>query len=54
VAGSAIELLERRLNGHGGLILLDPKGRYGIAHNTPRMAWAFQTAQDKDAGIERR
>jgi beta-aspartyl-peptidase (threonine type) len=51
VAGMAIDLLQRRLNGHGGLILLDPKGRYGIAHNTPRMAWAVKSALEEQAGI---
>ncbi len=51
VAGMAIALLQRRLNGHGGLILLDPKGRYGIAHNTPRMAWAVKSDSEERSGI---
>ena len=25
------------------MILLDAQGRFGIAHNTPRMAWAMKT-----------
>jgi len=25
---------------HGGIIFLDPHGHIGIAHNTPRIAWA--------------
>ncbi len=50
-ASLAIGLLERRLNGHGGLILLDPRGRYGIAHNTPRMAWAIKNPQYENAGM---
>ena len=37
--------LKQRLNGHGGIILLDALGRFGIAHNTPRMAWALRTTQ---------
>jgi beta-aspartyl-peptidase (threonine type) len=45
--------LKQRLNGHGGIILLDARGRFGIAHNTPRMAWALQTLQNKEAGISR-
>ena len=53
-AGLAIDLLQRRLNGHGGLILIDPKGRYGIAHNTSRMAWALKSASEEQAGITRR
>src|ERR1700757_2476701 len=38
-AQAAIAYLFRRLGGHGGIILLGPDGRYGLAHNTPRMAW---------------
>jgi beta-aspartyl-peptidase (threonine type) len=53
VAREAMNYLKQRVNGHGGIILLDAQGRFGIAHNTPRMAWAFQTAQKQDAGIER-
>jgi L-asparaginase / beta-aspartyl-peptidase len=40
-AQDAIAYLYARLEGHGGIILLGPDGRYGIAHNTPRMAWAL-------------
>jgi L-asparaginase / beta-aspartyl-peptidase len=39
VAADAIAYLYARLQGHGGIILLGPDGRFGIAHNTPRMAW---------------
>ncbi|HMF91481.1 MAG TPA: isoaspartyl peptidase/L-asparaginase [Candidatus Angelobacter sp.] len=52
-AKEAIGYLERRLKGHGGMILLDSRGRFGIAHNTPRMAWAYKTADETDSGIER-
>jgi beta-aspartyl-peptidase (threonine type) len=50
-AMDAIAYLHRRLGGHGGIILLGPDGRYGIAHNTPRMAWGVCTAQGCDVGI---
>jgi L-asparaginase / beta-aspartyl-peptidase len=53
VAKEAMNYLKQRVNGHGGIILLDAQGRFGIAHNTPRMAWAFQTAQKQEVGIER-
>jgi len=53
VSQEAINYLKSRVNGHGGIILLDAKGRIGISHNTPRMAWAFKTAQREQAGIER-
>jgi beta-aspartyl-peptidase (threonine type) len=52
-ATAAIEYLARRLNGHGGIILLDRKGRFGLAHNTPKMAWALATAQHQAAGCHR-
>jgi beta-aspartyl-peptidase (threonine type) len=42
-AREAIGYLNSRLNGHGGMILLDARGRYGVAHNTPRMAWGVHT-----------
>ncbi|HVP50925.1 MAG TPA: isoaspartyl peptidase/L-asparaginase, partial [Terriglobales bacterium] len=51
-ARAAIERLEMRLAGHGGIILLDTGGRYGLAHNTPRMAWALRDAHQESAGIE--
>lgn len=53
VAAEAMNYLKDRVNGHGGIILLDAKGRFGIAHNTVRMAWAFKTPQQEDSGIER-
>jgi beta-aspartyl-peptidase (threonine type) len=53
IAQEAINYLKSRVNGHGGIILLDSRGRFGIAHNTPRMAWAFKTAKREDSGIER-
>ncbi len=52
-AQMAINRLETRLNGHGGMIILDPNGRYGIAHNTPRMAWALKSQQEEASGIRR-
>ncbi len=50
-ADEAIAYMKRRLNGHGGLILVDPAGHIGLAHNTPRMAWAWKTTQGEHAGI---
>ena len=51
IAPDAIHYLHRRLHGHGGIILLDGKGRFGLAHNTPRMAWAVRTPEKQDRGI---
>ncbi|HEY6302825.1 MAG TPA: isoaspartyl peptidase/L-asparaginase [Terriglobales bacterium] len=53
VAKEAMNYLKQRVNGHGGIILLDVQGRFGIAHNTPRMAWALHTLQKQEAGITR-
>ncbi len=50
-AEQAIGYLFQRLGGHGGIILLDRQGRYGIAHNTPGMAWGVATAQGMQAGL---
>ena len=52
-ARESIAYLHRRLKGHGGIILLDRKGRYGIAHNTPQMAWALRTEHIEAADIVR-
>jgi len=53
IAKEAMNYLKSRVNGHGGIILLDSQGRFGIAHNTPRMAWASRTIQYENSGIER-
>jgi L-asparaginase / beta-aspartyl-peptidase len=52
-AQEAMNYLKQRLNGHGGIIVLNPEGHIGIAHNTPRMAWAYKTIHKEEAGIER-
>ncbi len=52
-AKAAIDYLYSRLGGHGGIILLGPDGRVGLAHNTPRMAWGLQTPQGARLGVTR-
>ncbi len=52
-ADDAIAYLFDRLSGHGGIILLGPDGRAGIAHNTPRMAWGMATDVGLQTGISR-
>jgi beta-aspartyl-peptidase (threonine type) len=49
-AQDAIAYLYARLQGHAGILLLAPDGRFGIAHNTPRMAWAFCRREGLRAG----
>jgi hypothetical protein len=31
--------------------LLDARGNFGIAHNTPRMAWAIKTSSEENSGM---
>jgi beta-aspartyl-peptidase (threonine type) len=52
-ADEAIASLKNRLNGHGGIIVLDARGRFGIAYNTPRMAWGVRTSGSEQVGTER-
>ncbi|HWZ51212.1 MAG TPA: isoaspartyl peptidase/L-asparaginase [Granulicella sp.] len=52
-AAAAIAYLYDRLGGHGGMILMGPDGRVGLAHNTPRMAWGIQTAEGANWGVTR-
>jgi len=51
-AERALAYLKQRLNGHGGIIIVDSHGRYGLAHNTPRMAWAVTTDERHASGID--
>jgi beta-aspartyl-peptidase (threonine type) len=51
-AQAAIRYLHDRLEGHGGIILLGPDGRFGIAHNTPGMAWGIADATGFRTGLE--
>jgi L-asparaginase / beta-aspartyl-peptidase len=53
VAAEAMNYLKDRVSGHGGIIVLDSQGRFGLAHNTPRMAWAVKTGTGIDSGITR-
>ena len=52
-AQESMNYLKERVNGHGGIVVLDIHGHFGIAHNTPRMAWALKTKKQEEAGIER-
>jgi L-asparaginase / beta-aspartyl-peptidase len=50
-AQQAISYLFARLGGHGGIILLGPDGQFGIAHNTPGMAWGIANKQGHRTGL---
>lgn len=51
-AREAISYLYNRLGGHGGIILLGPDGRFGLAHNTPAMAWGIATPSGLHVGLK--
>jgi beta-aspartyl-peptidase (threonine type) len=51
-AQRALYYLKARLNGHGGIIIVDVRGRIGLAHNTPRMAWSLTTKDGVSSGID--
>ncbi len=44
-ARGAIRLLQERVKGKAGLIVLDAQGRVGLAHSTPFLAHAFRTSE---------
>lgn len=52
-AKQCIDMMKSKLNGHGGMILMDRQGKIGIAYNTPRMAWGWRTAESEEFGLER-
>ena len=52
-AEAAIAYLYDRLGGFGGVILLGPDGRLGLAHNTPRMAWGIADEDGMQVGVAR-
>lgn len=51
-AEEALRYLNARLDAHGGIIMVDAKGRIGLAHTTSRMAWALRTSAEESAGYE--
>ena len=51
-AVDAIEYLSQRMGGHGGIILMDARGRVGLAHNTPSMAWGLAAADGVRTGLQ--
>ena len=52
-AQEAMNYLKQRVNGHGGIIVLNRDGHIGISHNTPRMAWAYKTLKKQESGVVR-
>jgi L-asparaginase / beta-aspartyl-peptidase len=52
-AQEAMNYLKQRLDGHGGIIVLNAQGQVGIAHNTPRMAWACKSTHKEESAVDR-
>jgi beta-aspartyl-peptidase (threonine type) len=50
-AVDAIQYLYNRLGGYGGIILMDGRGRVGLAHNTPGMAWGLAAPDGLRTGL---
>lgn len=50
-----LEIMARRVDGLGGIIMVDRRGTVGFHHNTPRMAYAFfeGPSGNEAAGIKR-
>ncbi|MBS3819936.1 isoaspartyl peptidase/L-asparaginase [bacterium] len=46
-AKMSVQILEKRVNGWGGIILIDKQGHYGFAHNTSKMAFAYADEEGK-------
>ncbi len=42
-AQKAVDILSQRVQGWGGIILIDRNGHYGFAHNTSKMAFAYMS-----------
>ena len=49
-AEQSVKMLEKKINGRGGVIVLDRKGNVGIFYNTPKMARAYMK-EKSDAPI---
>ncbi|MDK2373292.1 MAG: isoaspartyl peptidase/L-asparaginase [Candidatus Korarchaeota archaeon] len=50
-AKRAIEIMEKRVGGGAGLILIDSRGNVGLAYNTPAMSFAFNEGSKVVYGV---
>lgn len=50
-AERGIDLLKRKVDGHGGVIVLNARGEFGVAFNTPRMVRAYRNESMSDPFI---
>jgi isoaspartyl peptidase/L-asparaginase-like protein (Ntn-hydrolase superfamily) len=47
----AISMMRERVDGLGGLIMVDARGRIGYHHNTPRMAFGVREGGTGDTRV---
>ena len=50
-AKEGIQILERKVNGYGGIIALNLEGKIGIAYDTPRMARGYMTSEMREPWV---
>ena len=48
----AINILANRVDGFGGVIIIGRKGRVGLCHNTPKMAFSYVEGIKRKTGLE--
>jgi beta-aspartyl-peptidase (threonine type) len=51
-ANRGIAVLEQKVRGRGGVIGINCRGEYGMAHNTPKMAFAYFSAEKNEVVAE--
>ena len=52
-AEKAIARMEERIEGFGGVIVIDREGKFGKAFNTTRMAWASMKDDELKYGLDK-
>ncbi len=50
-AQRALEIMESRVGGGAGLIIIDARGHVGLAYNTPAMSFAFNEGEEVVYGV---
>ncbi len=50
-AKQGIDLMKRKVDGYGGVIVLNHQGNIGVAYNTPYMARAYMTSEMREPFI---
>lgn len=46
-ADAVVNYLQKKVNGLGGIIVIDKNGNYGISYNTEKMAFAYVDEKDQ-------